>query len=43
MKKIMKMFVAVVAVAGIISLNACHRQTCPTYTKAETPAKEIRA
>jgi len=42
MKNIMKLFFAVVVAAGIIGLSSCHRQTCPTYTQAETPVQDAR-
>jgi len=43
MNKLMKSIIAVVSIAGIIGISSCHRQTCPTYTKAESSVKEVRA
>lgn len=42
MKKLIKSVFALVAAIGIIALSSCHRQTCPTYTKAEFSVQEAQ-
>jgi hypothetical protein len=36
------MLFAIVAVTAMLSMSACHRQTCPTYTQTESATKQVR-